>query len=174
MANQARQKQIMDFLTVYGTVSVHRLSQELYASEATIRRDLEALSRQGKLRRIFGGAVLAELLNKEVPLQMREQEHPHAKRQIAAKAVQMVSDGDTIFLDASSTVSHLVPLLAEYQDLTVITNGPQTSLALGALRIHNICTGGRCFQTRLPMWGSIPAASCGGSTQMLCFFPAAA
>ena len=55
MANQARQKQIMDFLTAYGTVSVHRLSQELYASEATIRRDLEALSRQGKLRRIFGG-----------------------------------------------------------------------------------------------------------------------
>jgi len=142
MANAERQERILQCLRERGTVSVHRLSQELYASEATIRRDLSALESRGKVKRTFGGAVPVELLNREVPLILRQQEHPEAKDIIAAKAATLVSDGDTIFLDASSTTFRLVRYLASFRDLTVITNGPRTSLALGALQINSICTGG--------------------------------
>lgn len=142
MTIQERQEEILQYLRQHGVVSVHRLSKQMYASEATIRRDLAALEKLGKIRRTFGGAVPAELLNLEVPLTLRRQEHPDAKAQIAAKAAALISDGDTIFLDASSTVFSLVQHLAAFQDLTVITNGPKTSLALGALQIHTICTGG--------------------------------
>lgn len=142
MANWERQEQILQYLRERGSVSVHRLSQELYASEATIRRDLSALEAQGKVKRTFGGAVPVEILNREVPLALRRQENPEAKAQIAAKAAALVSDGDTVFLDASSTTFNLVRYLEAFRDLTVVTNGPQTSLALGAAQIHSICTGG--------------------------------
>lgn len=142
MTGKERQEEIVQYLQQHGVVSVHRLARQMYASEATIRRDLTALEKLGKVRRTFGGAIPAELLNLEVPLTLRRQEHPESKAQIAAKAAALIADGDTIFLDASSTVFSLVRHLAAFQDLTVITNGPKTSLALGALQIHTICTGG--------------------------------
>ncbi|MGI5936138.1 MAG: DeoR/GlpR family DNA-binding transcription regulator [Oscillospiraceae bacterium] len=137
-----RQERILAILAEYNTATVRRLAKELYASESTIRRDLAALERRGKIRRTFGGAVLADFLNREVPLTLREQANMEAKAAIAVKAAGMINDGDTIFLDASSTVLQLVRHLAQFRDLTVVTNGPKTSLSLGELKIRNLCTGG--------------------------------
>ena len=142
MAIIQRQEKILAYLVEHHTASVHRLAKEVYASEATIRRDLAALERLGKIKRTFGGAVLTEFLNREVPLTLREQANIQAKDTIAAKAAALIQDGDTVFLDASSTALRLVRHLPRFQDLTVITNGPKTSLALGALKIPCHCTGG--------------------------------
>ena len=56
MANSLRHKQILDILEENGTVSVKELTKKLYASEATIRRDLAELEQQGALMRVTGGA----------------------------------------------------------------------------------------------------------------------
>ncbi len=142
VAENHRHKEIMDCLTVNGAVSVHKLAREVHASEATIRRDLTALEKMGYLRRTFGGAILTEMSKREIPYIMREQEHITEKDMAAQRAAEYISDGATIFMDASSTVYRLIPYLAKRKDITVITNGPKTSLTLGARGIENFCTGG--------------------------------
>lgn len=142
MSYLERRKEILKYLKNNGTASVHRLSKELYASEATIRRDLSKLEEEGKIKRTFGGAVLVNLLNKEIPLSLREHEHPEEKKIIASKAIHYIHDGYTIFLDASSTCYYLAEQLTNYSDLTVVTNSPKTSLALGVKNISCYCSGG--------------------------------
>lgn len=142
MTENPRHKEIMDCLTANGAVSVHKLAIEVHASEATIRRDLATLEKMGCLRRTFGGAVLTEMSKREVPYILREHEHIVEKDIAAQHAACFVSDGDTVFMDASSTVYRLIPYLTKRHGITVITNGPKTSLALGARGIENFCTGG--------------------------------
>ncbi|MCQ2558969.1 MAG: DeoR/GlpR family DNA-binding transcription regulator, partial [Oscillospiraceae bacterium] len=96
----------------------------------------------GKLRRTYGGAVYPDAFNRDVPLSLRAQAHVEEKKRIAEKAVSLVAEGSTGCLDASSTVSALVPFLSRFNDLTVITNGPMTSLALGSIGVKTYCTGG--------------------------------
>lgn len=154
MYGTQRQEEILAVLRSYGTVSVSRLARELYASEATIRRDLSDLEQQGLLRRVHGGAVLLGGGEQEIPLYLRERERHLEKSKIAQQAASYVRNGATILLDASSTVLHMVPLLARFSDLTVITNSPKTSLALAEYHIKNYCTGGLLLDNSLAYVGS--------------------
>ena len=65
MVSSQREKEILDLLAIKKTVTVSLLCQKLYASSATIRRDLGRLERRGLIRRTRGGAVLAEGGNDE-------------------------------------------------------------------------------------------------------------
>lgn len=142
MFNIERQNEIIRLLLQRKSMTVNELSKLLFASESTIRRDLTELERSGKVRRTFGGVVLEETLNREVPLLLRQSQNHEAKQRIAAKAAELVRNDLVIFLDASSTVAHIVPFLARFSNLTVITNSPNTAVELGNLGIRTYCTGG--------------------------------
>ena len=89
-----------------------------------MRNDLNALERQGRLTRVHGGAVLNE--QPQFPassFNLRYHNEAAAKMKIARQAVLLVNDGDSIFLDASTTVFYLARQLAERQRLRVVTNG---------------------------------------------------
>ena len=149
-----RHNKIIDILEKRSSASVHYLAQALYVSEPTIRRDLAALQEQGKIRRTFGGAVLSDMINREVPFALREHENRRAKDAIARMAVKQIRDGQIIFLDASSTVSYLTPYLASFSDLTVITNSPKTSLKLAELKIRSLSTGGLLLENSIAFVGA--------------------
>lgn len=143
MFNIERQEEIMHLLEQRKSMTVRTLSQLLYTSESTVRRDLAELERSGRVRRTFGGVVLEETLNKEVPLLLRRSQNHKQKELIAKKTRPLLSNGKVIFLDASSTVAHLVPIIGEFSDLTVITNSPNTALELGTVGgVRTFCTGG--------------------------------
>lgn len=150
-----RQEEILEILKARGNASVHFLSKELFVSEPTIRRDLSELEKQGKVRRTFGGAVPCDILNLEVPLSLREREGRGAKAIIAEKAASLLSDGQVIFLDASSTASYLVEHIAKYKDITVITNSPKTSLALAEKKVRSYCTGGLLLENSIAYVGNL-------------------
>ncbi|MBE6597693.1 MAG: DeoR/GlpR transcriptional regulator [Ruminococcaceae bacterium] len=147
MYDLERQEEILRILEEKKSVSVHSLAERLYSSESTIRRDLSALERSGRVRRTFGGAVLEESNTKEVPLFLRQAQNGEKKRIIAEKAARLVENGKVIFLDASTTVAYLVPHLKQFKNLTVITNSPNTSLELGRSGITSYCTGGRLLES---------------------------
>lgn len=149
-----RHNKILDILEKRNSASVHYLAQALYVSEPTIRRDLAILQEQGKIRRTFGGAVLSDLINKEVPFALREHENRRAKDEIARMAAKHIRDGQIIFLDASSTASYLTPYLASFSDLTVITNSPKTSLKLAELKIRSLSTGGLLLENSIAFVGA--------------------
>lgn len=142
MFNIERQEEILNILEKNKSITVNKLSSLLFVSPPTIRRDLTLLEEQGKVFRTHGGVVLRQSAEKEIPLMLREDQNSRSKEIIARKAVELVKDGDVIFLDASSTVAHIVPYLSKFNDIIVITNSPKTSMRLAENNVKNYCTGG--------------------------------
>jgi len=149
-----RQNDILKILGEQKSATVKELCARLYASPATIRRDLAVLEERGLLRRSFGGAALCEAFPDQIPVSVRAAEHQTEKKRIAAKAAQLVHPGDTIFIDASSTTLYMAPFLRGIQDITVITNNPYLSVALAENRIRNFCTGGETLNDSVAYTGS--------------------
>ena len=142
MLENQRKERIIGLLTENTTMSTSELSKRLYVSDATVRRDLGDLERAGRIHRVHGGAELVSGPGIQIPLTARDRENDTAKRNIAAKAIRFVHDGDTIFLDASSTCMRVVPLLSVRTGLTVVTNSPKAILELAGMHIRTISTGG--------------------------------
>ena len=123
MLTQERHLQILAQLEEKGTVSVAQLTQLLGASESTVRRDLIALDRLGKLHKVHGGATLTrrDFIRREEKLDEKLQLHMDEKEMIAAYAAAQVDDTDFVYLDAGSStllmIDHLQP------GATFVTNG---------------------------------------------------
>ncbi len=154
MYNLERQEQILTILENNKSASVKDLAAALYVSLPTIRRDLTALEEQGKVQRTHGGVVLRKASDAEIPLIFREDQNNSSKKAIAKKAAEFISDGDVIFLDASSTVSYLIPYLERFNDIIVVTNSPKISMKLGERKIKNYCTGGLLLMHSVALVGN--------------------
>ncbi len=150
-----RHDKIIKMLKEKNHMSVHLLAAELYVSEPTVRRDLAYLEEAGLIRRTFGGAMISDNRTSEVPLVLREQENRQIKEQLAIKAIESISDGNVIFLDASSTVSQIVKHLSKFHDLTIITNSPKTSVKLAEHKIKSYCTGGLLLEHSVAYVGGV-------------------
>ncbi len=136
----ARLEQIAQRVRAAGRVKVAELAAELDVSTMTIRRDLDALADEGVVQRIHGGAVAIG----PQPFAERSGRHGRAKDRIAAKLVDMVGDGGAVGLDASSTLQRLAARLRPLRDLTLVTNGPDTFLAVqDAPGVTALLTGGQ-------------------------------
>lgn len=112
-----------------GNGDVEELSQRLGVSPSTIRRDLQQLVDGGQVTRTYGGAVPG-LGSVELSLKEKEATHAPEKEAIAAAASELVSDGETVILDAGTTTARLAVRLRERRNMTVITNGLNTILKL--------------------------------------------
>lgn len=165
-----RQMQILEMLEKEKSMTVHRLARLLCISESSVRRDLAALQSLGKIRRTFGGAVLFDAAEPEVSLLYRRSQRLKEKTAIAQKAAACISDGMMIFLDASSSAAQMVPFLEGFHDLTVVTNSPLTSIALGEAKIRNYCTGGLLLNNSVAYVGSSAADFIGRFTADAMFF----
>lgn len=172
MLQMERQNDILKILAGKKSATVKELCAELYASPATIRRDLAVLEEKGLLRRSFGGATLNEMFPDQIPVSLRVTEQVNEKKHIAAKAAQLVHPGDTIFIDASSTAYYMAQYLRGIADLTVITNNPHLSIALAECRIHNFCTGGETLQESVALVGTWAEKFVRGIRAQSCFFSA--
>ena len=122
MLKIARQAQIRSLVQKNGQVSVTELIDLLNVSEATVRRDLEELAKQGWVRRTHGGAVRVERTPKEPPILQRHAEAAEAKQRIGKTAAALVKPGQTIFLGSGTTVHEVAKNLHDIPNLTVITN----------------------------------------------------
>jgi DeoR/GlpR family transcriptional regulator of sugar metabolism len=166
-----RQQGIVNLLKSKKSVSVTELSRKFFIGEATIRRDLERLEKKGLLKRTYGGAVLLDGLDSEIPLSIREIEQKDAKDVIGQIAAQLVEDGDVILMDSSSTVLKMVPHLKGKSKLTVITNGAKTAVDLGeGLHIKVYCTGGMLRENSLSYIGEIARRCIDGFYADILFF----
>ena len=106
-----------------GIASMNYLCKRLYASRSTIRRDLISLEEDGIIKRAHGYVSLIVKSAKESPINMRQIENLDKKQSVARKTDSLIKDGMVLFLDSSSTVCQLAPILKTKQNITVITNG---------------------------------------------------
>lgn len=115
----SRFAQIQQMLEDSDAVTIGELMQRLGVSEATVRRDLDALQRAGVVQRTHGGAVPTQV--RELPYPRRSSQMVDEKRAIARAAVSEVRAGQTLFLGGGSTTLHLASQLVDL-DVTVVTN----------------------------------------------------
>lgn len=123
MLAQERYQLILDHLGAEGAASVAQLSALLGASEATIRRDLNALAAEGRLKKVFGGATSIRNMGLvEEHVSRREAVMFEEKDRIAAYAASMIRDDDLVYIDSGTTTACIIPHLKN-QNATYVTNG---------------------------------------------------
>ncbi len=144
MLNIERVDYILKELRQKKVVLVNELAERHYVSPSTIRRDLTELEKEGIIRRTYGGATLIEHPSSEIPFQVRKSENQAEKNIIAQLAAQMIKDDQFIFLDATSTVSHMVRYLSNKNNLKIMTNSAPIALdstdQIASAQVY--CTGG--------------------------------
>ena len=109
----------------HGSARVSDLTTELGVSDMTIRRDLDALTQQGLLTKVHGGATLASEMpatTLEPGFLAKSSEQTAEKQAIAAAAAALVRPGTAIGLTAGTTTWHLATRLVDVADLVVVTN----------------------------------------------------
>lgn len=135
LMTQQRRGKIVELVEERGVVRVGELAGLFSVSEVTIRNDLECLEREGLLTRDHGGAIKnpeTRLVTSLLRVDERAGERIDEKRRIAQAAAQLVSPGDTIILDAGTTVVELARLVSKVAPLTVVTNALNVALEIGA------------------------------------------
>lgn len=149
---EARYDRILDLVAERGEVTVAELNDALRVSEATIRRDLDQLSQQGRLRRSHGGAVRVVGADREPPLALREAALRAEKERIGRTAAALVQPGDRVFLCSGTTVETLPRHLRDVRDLTVVTNSlPVVNQLVDRPEIELIVIGGVVRHTERSM-----------------------
>ncbi len=124
MTSHERRQSILDLLRRQPGLRVPELAQLLSVSEGTVRNDLNALEADGQVTRVHGGAVLRVQNGfHNVSFCARRQEQTTEKTLIAQRVAELVEDGDSILLDASSTAYCLALAIQGRSRLRVVTNG---------------------------------------------------
>ncbi len=122
MLAEERKDLILKQLYEQRSVLVLNLSESMHVSPETIRKDLKELENEGLLKRVHGGAVLTKKINGDLPINVRKNIYLDSKKIIASKALPYIHEGDTIFLDSSSTSIGIGESLHMFNHLKVITN----------------------------------------------------
>ncbi|MBD0690544.1 DeoR/GlpR family DNA-binding transcription regulator [Streptomyces sp. CBMA123] len=118
-----RRAMILEWLRQRGGVRVNELTREFGVSDMTIRRDLDALARQGLLDKVHGGAVPAGAPSSQEPgFEAKSSWQPSAKEAIARAAAELVRPGMAVGLGAGTTTHAVARELASVDGLTVVTN----------------------------------------------------
>jgi len=160
MAHNSRHDEIIKIITRLKKVSVQELTERLRVSEATIRKDLTILEDMALVTRTHGGAVLAEDANSFLSLKTRKEVRLREKIAIAERARELISDGDTIYIDSGTTcefmakavkgmnirvICHSVGALAELIEspgMSIIMLGgnfrPDGASFIGPMAVENI------------------------------------
>jgi len=138
----ARKDEIMDILDRYDFVTVKYLAEALFVSPSSIRRDLAVLEAQGFVTRTHGGVSKIDSGKVLSPYSMRMQKNGSEKRAICHKAAELISDGDIVFIDGSTTCLSLPELLEDKKDITVLTNSLRIACMFKKNNVKVYCTGG--------------------------------
>ena len=144
MLTEERHQEILSILERREAVTVTELAEHLHTSESTIRRDLTALQKQGKLNKVFGGATSLSRSDgvREDAISYRETVMSAEKDRIARYAATLIRDDDFIFIDAGSTTSRLVDHI-ENRQAVYVTNGVVHALKMMQKGLQTHLIGGK-------------------------------
>lgn len=155
ISNFERQQELTRLLERTGRLSVAQICEQFSISEATARRDLEALSEQGLIKRVHGGAILVRQAAPEEPILRRSHEQEDEKERIGRATAALVRDGETIFLGSGTTVLQVAQHLVNRR-ITVISNSlPVVNLMSEKENISLIALGGVLRDSELSFIGHI-------------------
>ena len=155
LSGYERQRELARLLERAGRLSVVQICEQFSISEATARRDLEALSEQGLVQRVHGGAIIVRQAAPEEPILRRSHEQENEKERIGRATAALIQDGETVFLGSGTTVLQVAQNLVT-RNITVITNSlPVINLMSEKENISLIALGGMLRDSELSFIGHI-------------------
>lgn len=124
MLSEERKKIILEKLKINSMVTLTELIDYIGASESTIRRDLQLLHKEGKLKKVHGGAISIgdSYLKNDSKVVLRQEINKNEKKEIAKFASNLVEDEEMIYIDAGTTTEFMIDYLIN-KNITVVTNG---------------------------------------------------
>lgn len=155
---------IIEILKLNPIVTVAEFAECLSVSPETIRKDLNVLAEKGLVMRIHGGAALAGDKTVISPFQFRETVNQKEKQALARAACDMISPGDSLIVESSTTMVELVKILVERKELletlTIVTNSVHivTLLEMGRLCARLFLLGGWMRESEQSTQGQLTAA----------------
>lgn len=120
MIGEERKRIILDMLEIEGLVRTSNLSEKLKISGEMVRRYLEELEANGKLKRVYGGAVKSDTIRDEPSYLKREVIRIEEKKKIGQAAASLIEDNDVIFIDDGTTTMQVILHLQNKQNITVV------------------------------------------------------
>jgi DeoR/GlpR family transcriptional regulator of sugar metabolism len=120
-----RRQNLLELMRKQPGLSVREFADILNVSQGTVRNDLNALAEQKLITRVRGGGTVTQDLSfsNTSGFSLRTSLNEATKRAIGREAAKLVSTGDAILLDASTTVYHMAQFLLNKNHLRVVTNG---------------------------------------------------
>ncbi|MDH6368145.1 MULTISPECIES: DeoR/GlpR family DNA-binding transcription regulator [Breznakia] len=134
----SRRNRIMQKIQTDGSVTVEDLAESLQVSQLTIRRDLQYWEEKGAIERFYGGA---KLIQHFVSIDDHLASNEPYKHAIAKYAANFVEEGDTIFINTSSTALLLLKYIKD-KHVTVITNNGKVIMSNFDPKVSIFLTGG--------------------------------
>ncbi len=132
------EEEVLNAVSLRGTLSVRELATLLNVSEQTVRRVVQPLVERGVVEKVHG-AVVGRSRPGEAPFLARMTVHQRAKVAIAAHVATLVRDGDAVALDTGSTTGFVAQALRRHRGLTVVTNSTFIATTLATIpgnRVH--------------------------------------
>ncbi len=154
MLKEERYDKILEILEEERYISAATLSEKLFVSLPTIRRDLAQLQHRNQIVRSHGGAKKIQPEHIVAPLNFRKTVNASEKRALCRRAADLVKDNEIIFIDSSTTTLQMADFLDDKKGITVITNGIPIATLLVQRGIKTYCTGGEIFENSLAHFGS--------------------
>ena len=150
-----RRERLLSIVETRRAARLEDLVGALRVSQATVRRDLDELARSGRLRRVHGGAVAVDARPSEQHFEAKVAEAAAEKERIAARAIELLSPGDVVYLDSGSTVLAAARLLRGWGRLTVVTNSLPAAAELAGQGPRLIVIGGELRATSQALVGPL-------------------
>ncbi len=150
-----RRQNIIERIKIKKSVKIIDLSKDFGVTEETIRRDLEKLEQEGKLKRTYGGAVLSKKPKEELPLSIRLRENMEGKALIGQIIGDLIEDGDIIMIGTGTTTLQFLKNIGSQKNIKVISNslGIVTEV-IQSDEIELIGLGGKLVRETLAFVGS--------------------
>ncbi len=156
MLKSDRQEMILEILRECKNITTKELSEKLFTSYSSIRRDLEELENSGLISRSYGRVEISNHNHFLISYPIRINKNSEQKQAIAKKAAKLIKEGDTIFIDPSSSCSFFAREIIRMKGITVITNNVEVVSIMSQSGINVICSGGlQTEPNRFALVGSI-------------------
>lgn len=166
-----RREKILDYLKSNESINTNDLAEILEISPLTLRRDLQALDEQGLIVRYYGGAKLANDINNSENI-LKETDTDlllNKKKNIIAKyAADLIKDGDTVFINSSSTALLMLKYLGNKRVYIVTNNGKALQVTIPP-NVELVLTGGQVYERKQSLVGDFATYILSKITADKCF-----
>ena len=143
-----RERMISEYLADRGFSTIAEIAELIHTSQATVRRCVKEMERQGIVKCVYGGVIHKEYRMLPVPIQLRDAENHAAKERLALRAAKMIPDHATILIDSSTTARRICKHIRDREGLTVITSSLRVCSELRDSTVRVLCTGGSLLPRR--------------------------